>query len=130
MKPYFVEQSSSGEDFKKRAWRQRSRITNKSSAGAGTEVPVLEMMPVNRTIYAFSHFDAILTITLKMVVTFPHQGTALLYSQLSPLAKHFYLPPISLRNLLVWKNCLRRTNSSNFCPTAAESVDGSSDALF
>lgn len=124
-------ESSSGEDFKRIAWRQRSRITNKGSAGVGTEVPVLGMMPVSRTIYPLCHFDDILTITLKAVVTFPHQDAALLPRQLSPVAKLFYLPPIGLRNLLVQKSCLRSwTNSQNFCPTAAGSIDGFSDVPF
>lgn len=90
-----------------RAWRQMSKITNKSSLGA---VLVMGMKPVSWTI---SHFDDIFTITLRMVI-FTHQVAASLPRQLLPEAKNFYLIFTGLRNLLIQCSCLRGwTNSKN-----------------
>lgn len=114
-----------------RAWRQRSKITNKRSLGAGRVILVLGMKPVSQPIYSLSHFDDILTITLRMVVIFTHQDAALLPRQLLPEAKNFYLPFIGLRNLLMQRSCLRDwTDSKNLCPKAPRNIDGSSDAHF
>lgn len=84
-----------------KASKDKSRFTNESSAGAVTEVSILGIAPDSGNIYPLSHFDAILTITLKMVNIFPHQDSALIHRQISPVAKHFYLPLTGLRNLLV-----------------------------
>lgn len=107
-----------------RAWRQTSKITNKSSLGA---ILVLGMKIVSWTI---SHFDDIFTITLRMVI-FTHQVAASLPRQLLPEAKNFYLIFTGLRNLLIQCSCLRGwTNSKNICPKSPRNIDGSSDAHF
>lgn len=110
-----------------RAWRQRSKITNRSSLGIGKAIIVLGMKPVSWTI---SHFFDIFTITLRMVI-FTHQDSASLPRQLLPEAKNFYLLFTGLRNLLTQRSCLRGwTNSRNICPKEPRNIDGSSDAHF
>lgn len=110
-----------------RAWRQRSKITNKSSLGTGRAIHMLRTKPVSWTISLF--FD-IFTITLRMVI-FTHQDNASLPRLLLPEAENFYLLFTGLRNLLTPRSFLRSwTNSKNICPKAPRNIDGSSDAHF
>lgn len=88
-------------------------------------------MPVSRDQLPLSHLNAVLTITLKIVVSSPPQGPVLLSGQLHLWQSTFICLPLASEKTGTERLLEELHKHPKLCPTGAGSMNGSPDtAIF